>query len=51
MFANGFRRIALARGLLPEAAPRPPAAEDRPAPADTPAPGAPEPCERREDAA
>jgi hypothetical protein len=56
MLANGFRRIALAQGLLPDAEPRPPAAAaaaaaDPPAPVETPAPGAPEPCEQREDAA
>jgi hypothetical protein len=47
MHANNFRRIALARGLLPAGGPPPwpPGAGEAPAP--TRAPGAPEPCEAR----
>jgi hypothetical protein len=51
MFANSFRRIALAQGLLPAEARRsppdcPPLAREA-----EPATGAPEPCEDRDDAA
>ena len=52
MFANNFRRIALARGLLPPAPPPPAPPEPPPAPqAANPALRAPEPCEERNQAA
>jgi hypothetical protein len=50
MIANVFRRIALARGLLPAGTP-PPTGQPPPAPAATPATGAPEPCRERDEAA
>jgi hypothetical protein len=51
MLANDFRRIALAQGLLPGAAPRPLSGGEPTRPGETPAPRAPEPCEPRDDAA
>jgi hypothetical protein len=51
MLENTFRRIALARGLLPAEARQPPPDTPRPAPAAPPAPGAAEPCRERDDAA
>ena len=51
MFANNFRRIALARGLLPAQPPPAPPQPPPDVPAVNPAHGAPEPCEARHQAA